>query len=183
MNRVHTILILVAAFLAVFLEAWFEGFRHLLGAQIDFLPGLLVYAGLTKDRYTIMLAALCGGLWYDSFSMYPLGVSVLPLLGIGLVAHRGREVLWSGHFASQFFLGAVASAIQPLAVLFILLNMGGAPPLGWKSLWQLLVMIVGGGLFTPVCFMVFNRLHRAFDYQPASQTSFRPDRQIKRGRF
>ena len=35
-----------AAFLAVFWEAAFRGVRHLLGAQVDLLPPLMVYAGL-----------------------------------------------------------------------------------------------------------------------------------------
>ena len=75
-----------------------------------------------------------------------------------------------------------ASALQPLAVLFILLNIGAPPLLGWKSLWQWVVMALGGGLFTPVCFALFKRFHRAFDYPPAFQPAFRPDREIKRGR-
>jgi rod shape-determining protein MreD len=183
MNGLHTLLILGAVFAAVFVEASFNGFRHYLGAQVDFLPALLVYTGLTKDFYTIVLAAVCGGIWFDSFSLNPLGLSVLPLLLIGLVAHRGRELLWSGSFTSQFFLAAAASALQPLAALFILLNLGKPPLLGWKSIWQWLVMAAGGGLFAPFCFAVFKRLHNAFDYQPAHQAAFRPDRQIKRGRF
>ena len=48
MNWLHTILILAVAFVAVFLEAWFDGFRNCVGAQIDFLPALMVYAGLTN---------------------------------------------------------------------------------------------------------------------------------------
>jgi rod shape-determining protein MreD len=182
MNWLHTIVILAAAFVAAFFEAWFDGFRHVLGAQIDFLPALLVYAGLTNGPSTIALAAVCGGLWFDSLSANPLGVSVLPLLSIGLLAHRGRELLSSAHPAAQFCLGAAAAALQPLAVLFILLNIGAPPLLGWKSLWQWVVMAVGGGLFMPVCFALFNRIHQAFDYQPASQPAFRPDREIKRGR-
>jgi hypothetical protein len=43
-------------------------------------------------------------------------------------------------------------------------------------------MTLGGGLFMPVCFALFNRFHRAFDYQPAPHPVFRPDREIKRGR-
>jgi rod shape-determining protein MreD len=182
MNRLHTILILAAAFGAVFFEACFDGFRNVLGVQIDFLPALMIYAGVTNGRFTIALAAVCGGLWFDSFSANPLGVSVLPLLGIGLLAHRGRELLLSEHPAAQFLLGAVASALQPLATLFILLNIGALPLLGWKSLWQWVVMALGGGLFTPICFALFNRIHRALEYQPARQTTFRPDREIKRGR-
>ena len=47
----------------------------------------------------------------------------------------------------------------------------------------------GGGLilnrifssFT-LCFFLFNRFNRAFSYQPQAETSFRPDREIKRDR-
>lgn len=183
MSGLHTILILAVAYAAVFFEAWFDGFRNLLGAQIDFLPALLVYAGLTNGRLTVVLAAVCGGLWFDSLSANPLGVSVLPLLVIGLTAHRGRGLLSSDNYFTQFFIGAMASAWQPLAVLFILLNIGATPLLGWKSLWQWVVMALGGGLFTPACFLLFGRIHRALDYQPAHKSSFRPDREIKRGRF
>jgi hypothetical protein len=182
MNSLHSILILAAAFVAVFFETTFDGFRNVLGAQIDFLPALMVYAGLSNGLFTVALAAVGGGLWFDSLSSNPLGVSVLPLLLIGMLAHHGREVLWREHLGAQFFLGAAASALQPLAVLFILLNIGALPLLGWKSLWQWIVMTLGGGLFTPVCFAIFSRIHRALDYQPIPQPSFRPDREIKRGR-
>jgi hypothetical protein len=92
-------------------------------------------------------------------------------------------LLWRDDSSAQFLLGAAASALQPLAVLFLLLNLGVTPLLGWKSLWQWLIMAAGGGAFTPVLFACFNRIRRAFEYQPASQSSsFRPDREIKRGR-
>jgi len=183
MKNRHTILILVAAYFAVFFETWFNGFRYLLGTQIDFLPGLMVYAGLNNSIFSIALTALWGGLWFDSLSANPLGVSVLPLLLIGLLIHQGREVLAREHPIAQFALGAAASALQPLATLFILLNIGALPIIGWKSIWQWLVMTIGGGLMTPVWFAFFTRIHGAFDYQPASESSFRPDRQIKRGRL
>lgn len=183
MRNLHAILILVAAYFAVFFESWFDGFRYLFGTQIDFLPGLMIYAGLNNSIPSIALTALWGGLWFDSLSANPLGVSVLPLLCIGLVVHQGRELLAREHPIAQLALGAAASAFQPLAVLFILLNIGASPIIGWKTIWQWLVMTIGGGLMTPVWFAVFSRIHHAFDYQPASESSFRPDRQIKRGRY
>jgi rod shape-determining protein MreD len=182
MNWLHAILILAAAFGAVFFEASFDGFRHVLGTQIDFLPALMVYAGLTTSLFTIALTAVCGGLLFDSLSANPLGVSVLPLLLIGLLVSRGRELLSREEITTQLCLGAAASAFQPLAVLFILLNIGDLPLLGWKSIWQWIVMTIGGGLFTLVYFTLFKHFRRAFEYQPASQSSFRPDREIKRGR-
>jgi hypothetical protein len=109
-------------------------------------------------------------------------VSVLPLLGIGLLIYRSRELLLREHFFAQAALGVMAGAAQPLGTLFILLNMGATPLLGWYSLWQWVVMALGGGVVTPLCFELFDRLHRAFEYEPVTQTSFRPDREIKRGR-
>jgi hypothetical protein len=43
-------------------------------------------------------------------------------------------------------------------------------------------MAAGSGAVTPVCFKLFDRLRRALEYQPVTQSSFRPDREIKRGR-
>lgn len=183
MNWLNAILILSVAYGAVFFESWFGGFRHLLGTQIDFLPSLMVYAGLTNGLFTVGLAALVGGLWFDSLSANPLGVSVLPLFLIGSVAYQGRDLLARDDRFAQFGLGMAASAFQPLAVLFILLNIGALPLLGWMSVWQWIVMTVGGGAFAPLCFILFKRFHRAFEYPPAPQAPFRQDRQIKRGRI
>jgi hypothetical protein len=178
----HSVLILAIAFLLVFFEASSDVFRHLFGTQIDFLPSLMVYTSMTQGIFTIALLALGGGLCFDSLSANPLGVSVLPLFLIGLLIYRSRDLLWRENPSAQFFFGLAASALQPLATLFILLNIGHTPLLGWKSLWQWIVLAVGGGVFAPLCFILFRGLHRTLDYQPIIHSGFRPDREIKRGR-
>src|SRR4051812_26366592 len=79
MNVLHNILILATAFVLVFLQATVTPFRHLVGAQVDFLPGLMIYTSLSMGITSISLVAVCGGIWLDSLSANPLGVSVLPL--------------------------------------------------------------------------------------------------------
>jgi rod shape-determining protein MreD len=182
MNWLHSIFVLIVAFLAVFLEASCDLPRHFLGAQIDLLPALMVYTSLTNGIVTIVLLAVCGGLWFDSLSLNPLGVSVAPLLLMGLLIYQSRELLLRENNFAQFVLGVAAGAFQPLATLFLLLNLGRTPLVGWVSLWQWLVLALSAGVVTPLCFKLFDRLHRTFDYQPVTQTSFRPDREIKRGR-
>lgn len=182
MNWLHSIFIVAVAFLAVFLEAACDLPRHLLGAQIDLLPALMVYAGLTSDFTTITLLAVCGGLWFDSLSLNPLGASVLPLLAVGAAIYRGRDLLLRENTFAQAVLGVSAAAFQPLGTLFVLLNAGSVPPVGWSSLWQWLVLALAGGIVTPLCFALFDRLHHAFDYPRKAQISFRADREIKRGR-
>ena len=54
---------------------------------------------------------------------------------------------------------------------------------GWESLWQWSLMALAGALATPVCFKIFDSCHRLFNYQPLAESSFRPDREIKRSRY
>ncbi len=177
-----TVFVLAAAFLAVFLESSFVAFRRLLGTQIDLLPALMVYAALTHGFTTIVLLAVCGGLWFDSLSLNPLGASVLPLLLIGVLIFRSRDLLLREHIFAQSTLGFLAGAVHPTLTLFILYNLGLTPLIGWISIWQWLVMALASAAVAPLFFKLFDRLRGAFEYQPVIQTSFRPDREIKRGR-
>ena len=182
MNWLDTIFVLFAAFLAVFCETYFQGVRHLLGAQIDLLPPLMVYASLSAGLGTVVSLAVCGGLWFDSLSTNPLGITVLPLFVIGLVVHYCRDLILREQLYAQFMLGLAASAVAPLFTVLSLIGTGDEPLLGWCSLWQWLVMALGGAAFTPVCFYLFDQFNRAFSYQAQPETSFRPDREIKRDR-
>jgi rod shape-determining protein MreD len=182
MNWLNTLFILLAAFLAVFWEAAFNGIRHLLGAQIDLLPPLMVYASLTASLETVVFLALCGGLWFDSLSANPLGVSVLPLYLVGLIIFSKRELILRDQTFAQLALGLGASAAVPLVTLLLILTTGRKPLLGWSMIWQWAVMSVGGCILTPLCFILFRWLNGALLYGRAPQSSFRPDREIRRGR-
>jgi cell shape-determining protein MreD len=182
MNWLNSIAILVTAFLVVFFESTFGGVRRVFGAQVDLLPALVVYASLTTGIITLSLLSLWGGFWYDSLSANPLGVSVLPLFLTGMAVYLCRDLILRDQRFAQFVTGIIASAVVPLLTLLLVLNLGHRPLIGWQSLWQLLVMCLAGGLFTPVAFLLFDRFDRAFSYQPMPDSSFRADRQIKRGR-
>ncbi len=93
MNWLPTLFILAVAYLAVFLEGGCDLPGHWFGTQIDLLPALMVYTSLTHGLATIVLLAVCGGLWFDSLSLNPLGASVLPLLAIGLMIYQSRDLL------------------------------------------------------------------------------------------
>ncbi len=183
MNWLNTVFVLSAAFLAVFGEAAFGGVRHLVGAQADLLPPLMVYAALCTGLTTVMLLALCGGLWFDSLSANPLGVTVLPLFVIGLAIHLQRDLILRDQTFARLVLGLVASAVVQVLTLLLLLTLRQAPLLGWGTLWQLIVMSVGGAIATPICFELFDWLQRTLVHHRATESSFRPDREIRRGRL
>jgi len=182
MNIFNTILVLAAAFLAVFGEAVVPAPRHLLGAQIDLLPALMIYAALNTNVVGVSILAVCGGLWFDALSANPLGVTILPLFAVGFPICLQREFILRELPFAQFVLGAIASAAVPAMTVLLLLNGGSEPLLGWGSLWQWLVMTAGGAAATPIIFALFNWCNHALGYQPRTETSFRPDREIRRGR-
>ncbi|HZF01991.1 MAG TPA: hypothetical protein VE344_08860 [Methylomirabilota bacterium] len=180
MNVFNSILILAAAFLAVFAEAAFSFPHRLLGAQIDLLPALMIYAALNLDIFTVSLLAVLGGLWFDSLSANPFGISILPLYAIGFPIWWKRDLLLRELPFAQVILGATASAIVPALTVLLLLTGSHEPLLGWGSLWQWIVMTAGGALATPIIFGLFDWCNHTFGYQPLVQTAFRPDREIRR---
>lgn len=182
MNWFNTIAILVGAYLAVFFQSTFNDVRHWIGAQVDLLPSLVVYAGLSSGITTLTLVSVCGGLWLDSLSANPLGISVLPLFLVGLLFQQNRELILREQVFAQFVLGASASAAVPLLTLLLLINTNVQPLIGWFSLWQLLVMSAVGGAMTPVWFWLFDRVGALLNYHTIGENSFRSDREIKRGR-
>ena len=182
MNWLSVLFVLALAFVGVFLEAWLDLFRDLLGAQVNLLPALIVCTSLTSGILATALLSVLGGLWFDSLSCNPLGVSILPLFLVGFLIYHNRELLLRQNSFAHMVLGMTASAVCPMMTVFLLLNLGSAPLLGWESLWQLGVMTAGGALLTPFLFRLMVRIDHTFNYQPVSQSSFRADREIKRGR-
>jgi rod shape-determining protein MreD len=179
----NNILILLAALLAVFWEAAFGTLRHWFGAQVDLLPALMVYASLYGSFATVTMLAAIGGLWFDSMSANPLGVSVLPLFACGLVIYGNRELILREQAFAQIVLGFGASLAAPVMTLVFLLTTGHEPLFGWGTLWQLIVMSVGGAVATPIIFEIFAFFNRLFGHHAMVPSSFRLDREIRRGRM
>jgi hypothetical protein len=171
-----------AAFLAVFFQTWITWPRELLGAQIDLLPAIGAYTAVKASLPVLCVVCGLSGLWLDSLSANPFGVSILPLLGVSLVFHLQRDLLLHDRATAQFFLGLVASAAVPPATLLLLWADGADPLLSWDSFWQWGIMTLGGGCLAPVLFGAFDRVREHFSPVPIRLPSFRPDRQIKRGR-
>jgi cell shape-determining protein MreD len=183
MNWQRSLAVLIVTFMAVFSQAAINAPRQWLGAQVNVLPPLVVYCAVNTDVATLALVAVWGGLWSDSLSANPLGISVLPLFWLGLALHRWRDLLLRELAYAQFVLGLAASLLVPMATLLLLVTAGERPLVGWGSLWQLAVTTVGGAALTPVFFRLLERLVRWFAYPSASLGSFRADREIKRGPF
>jgi hypothetical protein len=101
---------------------------------------------------------------------------------VGFLLQQRRDLILRDQFYAQFVLGLLASAVAPVLSILILLTLGQSPLLGWGSLWQWGVMSVGGAVAAPIIFLTFGWLNHALGYQRIVETSFRPDREIRRRR-
>lgn len=182
MNIFQPIVILIAAVVFVFLQSASPGPLRWFGTPVNLLPALMVCTSLRCGMGMVVTVAVVAGLGFDSLSMNPLGVSVAPLFCVGLLINLRRELILQDQPFAQLVLGLAASALVPLATVLLLLSLGRPLLLNLGSCWQWLVMSAGGMLATPVLFAGFGWLNRALGYQPVVETSFRPDREIRRGR-
>lgn len=183
MNWLNTILLLTLAFFGVFAEAACDWPRRWLGAQFNLLPPLVVYAALRLDVPALTLISVCGALLADSLSGNPLGVSILPLLWVGLAILRWRELLLGHSAYAQGVLGGLATATVTIATAALLLTVGERPLLDWGSAWQLAVVSACGAALTPLVFLILDFSERMFAYRPVATAAFRSDREIKRGKY
>jgi cell shape-determining protein MreD len=182
MNRFTAIALLAVTYLVVWLQSTFNEFRDVTGVQIDLLPSLVVYTALRSSLGGLISVAVFGGLLYDSVSANPVGVTMLPLFLGGSIIQQAREFILREQAYAQMILGLALSAAAPLVSLLILINIDSKPLIGWFSLWQWLVISVVGAVFTPLWFRIFDGIALVLNYRPVGQSSFRPDREIKRGR-
>jgi hypothetical protein len=183
MNTARLLVLLTLAYLAVFFQAAWDAPQRWLGGPISLLPPLMVCAALRLGLTAVTVLALCGGLGVDALSANPLGSSLLPLFLAGWGVWRWREVLLRELDYAQLILGALASLAVPVLTLIVVLSRGAEPDLGWHTAWHLVVLTVGGGVFTPVLFRLLDRLEGLFVHPEVVAGSYRPDREIKRGRY
>ncbi len=182
MNRTRLTLVLLLAYLAVFLQAAWQAPRLWLGTPLSLLPPLVVYAALRLDLLALTLLALAGGVALDALSANPLGTSPLPLYLTGWLIWARRETLVQEQDYARLLLGALAGLLVPLFTLILVLSSGAEPDLGRHTLWQVLAGTVVAGVCTPVLFRLLDRLERWFVHPPLTTGAYRPDREIKRGR-
>lgn len=182
MHWLNLTIILIAGWVIAFAQSAFASVSQLTGAQIDLLPALMICASLTCGMSGVLFLACVGGLGFDTLSANPLGVSTTSLCVVGTVIHWRRELILRDERYAQHVLGAIASVAAPAITLFILFCAGESPLLGWGTIWQFIVMGAAGTIAAPVFFRLFAQMDRLLNYPLLPETSFRPDRELKRGR-
>jgi cell shape-determining protein MreD len=187
LTGVQILFLAITAWLAVFAGTWCSSWRALTGVQPDLLPSLMVYAGLTRDIWTVAALSVFAGLAFDSLSMNPLGVSVLPLFFAGWCVNVNQDLILRKESYAQFVLGVAAGGLCPLASLLLITVFLGnriePPVLGWRTVWQLGCTSLCGGLAVALLFWASAAVRRGFVYEVVPDNRFRGDREMKRWKF
>lgn len=174
--------LVLAAWLAVWVQATFDTPRNLLGVRLDALSGLMVCAAIRHGILGAALTGFAGGVLLDILSANRLGASAAPLLMVGGMIHANRRLLTCGRAWPQFLLGFFAGMIVSALQWVLLIALRQQPLTGPGTAWQLMATGLMGGAATPMWFLLAGRFQKAVQYPSLNETSFRTDREIVRGR-
>jgi rod shape-determining protein MreD len=203
MNWVHPTSLILLTWVAAFVQSMPWGVRSGLGVQPDLLPALVVYAAFQSGVTTTAAVAVVAGFSFDSLSSGPFGLTVLPLLGMGMLLHHRRELVLRDSVVTQVAVGGMttlAVAVGSLMLIWVFgpliasgqdgvphladYRVGGdsGPDFGVRRVGQVLVLSGFGAIGTPVVFRFFGWIDATFNYRPVAPVVIRGDREIKRGR-
>jgi len=177
------LLLLLGAYFLTFMQSYWHGPRLWLGFQPDLTPALLVFVGMTMGAGYVSSLALAAGLWLDSLSANPFGISIFPLFFVGWVVFCIREKIMIREFMAQIYLGVIASLFVFLFQLILLGMLSVSPMIGWEmAFWSLL-----NAFFCGLSVPLFSCLHKVFrrwfsnsPYEPNKWLN--NNRQIVRGK-
>jgi rod shape-determining protein MreD len=131
----------VAIFVVLLVAAFVQGLTPALGflgiAKAPLLLSAVMYYALTRGRFTMILAAMAGGIIHDSLGFTPLGCTSFCFCLVGLSVQAVRELLFRDSLLTGIALTAVgASLITLMTRLFLEFGeFGQVPDVGGPGWW------------------------------------------------
>ena len=181
-SRLSLFLLFLVTWLAIFAQSQFTGFRDTFAIPFSIVPALLAYTARTHGLGITTCLALLSGLWIDSLSISPIGVSSASLFLIAFGLQFRRHLILREQTYAQFWIGFAAGFLAHFLIL-VLLSVGPIEPvISWFSLWKISLLGFLNALVCPLAFVLFDTLSKTFDYHPIASLNFRADRETVRGR-
>ncbi|MDP6893571.1 MAG: rod shape-determining protein MreD [Verrucomicrobiota bacterium] len=177
------LLLLLGAYFLTFMQSHWHGPRLWLGFQPDLTPALLVFVGMTMGARYISTVALATGLWLDSLSANPFGISVFPLFLVGWIVFYIREKIMTKEFMAQLYLGVIASLTVFLFQLILLGMLSVNPMIGWEIVFWSILNAFLCGVSVPLLNFMYKVFIRWFSHPPYEPNKWlNNNRQIVRGK-
>lgn len=131
----------VAVFVVLLAAAFLQGLMPALGflgmVKAPLLLSAVMYYALSHSRFTMLLAALAGGIIHDSLGFTPLGCTSLIFCLAGLSVQAGRELLFKDSLITGVALTAVCASVMTLMTWLFLEfgEFGQVPAVGCSGWW------------------------------------------------
>ena len=180
-NKMLTLLL--GVYFLIFLQSHWQMPRLWLGFQPDLTPALMVFVGLTMGAGYVSSIALMSGLWLDSLSANPFGMSVLPLFLVGWIVFCFRKKIMAVEFMAQIYLGILGGLLVFLLQLTLLKLLSFNPLIGWGMFFFAMLNAFFCGLAVPFFYLLhkwFKSLFSHSSYEPNNWGN--NNRQIVRGK-
>ncbi len=139
----------VSVLVVLFVAAFFQGVIPALGflgmAKAPLLLSVVMYYALFHGRFTMLLAAMAGGIVYDSLGFTPLGCTSFCFCLVGLTVQATREFLFRESLFTGVVLTAVCAGLITLMtwLFFEMGEFGRLPEVGGGGWW---VWVKAGGV-------------------------------------
>ena len=166
MKSYFTLTVLLIALISIYVASAWNLPRHLLGAQLNPLPALMLVVALRSPISTIGMLSIFGSFAQSALSSNPLGLSLIPLYLFGFIVHMYSHSLSHHHSGSRLALGAAAGALIPIMSLGLLLLTNKEPLFGWFTLWQWAIGTLSSGLIALMFFPLIEWLDKSVEEQP-----------------
>ena len=210
MNWTTHLIIGFGSYVIAFIALTFISFRSAFGIACDLSPAVVVYLALTRDITILAFFCMLVGFFSDCFSLNPLGLSMLSLFITGCGLQIIREMILRDRVLTRAILGSIAFVATPLIGFICMfwiwplfhtlpggsigdelqtdlyygsIVYGWQPVPNWGWLWKGTVLAIFGAIATPLTMWILDQFVHMFSYPTVMESTFRKDREIKRGRY
>jgi hypothetical protein len=180
-NKMLTLLL--GVYFLIFLQSHWQMPRLWLGFQPDLTPALMVFVGLTMGAGYVSSIALMSGLWLDSLSANPFGMSILPLFLVGWIVFCFRKKIMAVEFMAQIYLGILGGLLVFLLQLTLLMLFSFNPLIGWEMIFLAMLNAFFCGVAVPFFYLLHKWFKSLFSHSSHEPNKWRNNnRQIVRGK-
>ena len=177
------LVLLLGVYFLIFLQSHWQVPRFWLGFQPDLTPALMVFVGLTMGAGYVSTIALMSGLWLDSLSANPFGMSIFPLFLVGWIVFCFRKKIMAVEFMAQIYLGILGGLLVFLLQLTLLKLLSFNPLIGWGMFFFTMLNAFFCGLAVPFFYLLHKWFKSLFSHSSYEPNNWRNNnRQIVRGK-
>jgi rod shape-determining protein MreD len=142
------------------------------GAKLDLMPAIVLYAALTGSWQQTMGAAVVAAFLLDTPSFARLGLSVPPLIIVGLAVNHFQKLLYRDHLIVQCGFAAAFSLAASIWT-WLTLQLSDAPlPMSLGVLLKIVGIAALASVVAPLVFRVLDVLRRWRRYGPVNVETF-----------